>query len=135
MSIWIKDWWASKKIRTKFLLSIFLGLVLYQGVTTTYQINNARQQIIDKYRAKALTISYIVDCIVLKDNELLFNLLERSGETEIKQITVDSNHPSCVDRHIFIQRLKTLHFEEFEKKQQTKVSLNETGNTEEVEEV
>lgn len=109
-----RQWWRNRIIRTKILIGIFMGVFVYQAIYTTYQMQKVEQDILETYNEKALNLSVAIDCIVLKDGVLFFNLLDRIGRTEVVGIQIDDNHPSCVERESFLDRLKTSHFEAFQ---------------------
>lgn len=141
-SAFFKNWWKNRIIRTKILIGIFLGVFIYQSVTTTYQMQKVEDDILETYKEKALNLSVAVDCIMLKDGVLFFNLLDRISRTEVVGIQIDDNHPSCVERESFLQRMKASFYHEFEAEaasSNSKETPNEpvnqagTGDEEEIE--
>ncbi|MGK5091662.1 ATP-binding protein [Deltaproteobacteria bacterium TL4] len=118
----ISRWWNQRIIRTKLLLGIFLGILLYQTLITVVQIRNLQTSILRTYHEKAVTLSFALDCVLLKDPELLYNMLERIGDSELKEVLIDPRHPSCKDRENYLQRLKKQHGTEFQKAQTTTAS-------------
>lgn len=110
-------WWQDRIIRTKILIGIFVGVFIYQSISTTYQMQKVESDILSTYNEKALNLSVAIDCIVLKDGVLFFNLLDRISRTEVVGIQINENHPSCVEREAFLKRLKAAHFEAFKQQQ------------------
>jgi len=114
-SLRIVEWWKNHSIRTKLLISIFLGIIGYESVMTVYQVQNIRNSILRTYDEKAITLSFALDCIVLKDEELNSRLLARLEDSEIKQVLIDDNHPSCLDRKSHLHRIRTQFYQELQK--------------------
>ncbi len=96
-----------------------MGVFLFQTISTTYQMQQVEKDILDTYKQNALNLSVSVDCIMLKDPILFFNLLDRIGRTEVVGIKIDDNHPSCVERDSYLKRLKSAFLAEFEQKNQS----------------
>ncbi len=110
-------WWQNRIIRTKILVGIFVGVFIFQGISTTYQMQQVENDILATYNEKALNLSVAIDCIVLKDGILFFNLLDRIGRTEVVGIKIDDDHPSCVEREDFLQRMESSFFTKFQQDQ------------------
>ncbi len=122
----LTNWWQNRIIRTKILVGIFIGVFIFQGVSTTYEMQQVENDILATYNEKALNLSVAIDCIVLKDGILFFNLLDRIGRTEVVGMKIDDDHPSCVEREEFLQRLEGSFFNKFEQ-QQAKVNPQATA--------
>lgn len=125
-------WWQNRIIRTKILIAIFVGVSAYQGISTAYQMRQVEPRILETYKEKALNLSVAVDCIMLKDGILFFNLLDRISRTEVVGIKIDDNHPSCVERTAYLNRLKSSFLAELEQETQNR---NPSGTTEDGEEI
>jgi two-component system, chemotaxis family, sensor kinase CheA len=110
----LTEWWQNRIIRTKILIGIFVGVLIFQTVSTTYQIQKVERDILNTYKQNALNLSVALDCIMLKDPILFFNLLDRVGRTEVVGIKIDDNHPSCVERDSYLRRLKSAFLAELE---------------------
>lgn len=131
----IITWWNNQSIAIRLTLGLLLGVLFLQIALMVNKIHGVKEEILMNYQRQAITLSFAVDCIVLKDYELLFNLLERINDSKIKEILIEENHPSCLDRTRYLERLKTEYFQAPAEEVEEIEAVEEIEEVEAVEEI